>query len=302
LQAALGRRELPTGTSTDISASVRTAVLYDSNVLVLPESVASEEAGVRGEVGGNLGGRFELGGLRLDAGGFFRVGAHATNRAALDAYDSLIGGASLGARYAVGSVQLGLAASHSQVFLDLAGSHFMQTTGGRLEARLPVRPVRVSAYVEGAYRDFVDTNAAVEETVNDRDGPRVVAGAEASWRSGILTLHASGGYLAELAQGERQEVRGAVGSVRTALRLKPVRISAGSTYEYRHYWRYRRGTRGVPPHKRRTDHRFTPRVRVTVPIIAPVSAVAAYSFVLNDSRRAFAYTRHVGQLGVMASW
>jgi hypothetical protein len=279
---------------------VRLAGVADSNVTVLPEDAPSHQAGYRLQVDAAALVNLARGDLTADAGAAFLYGPHLNDRAASSGQQAL---SELDVGAAVALVTLehrtrvlvwDLDAAATEVFLDSFGTHYMQDFGAQMSARLLMGSAELGLYGAGGYRDYVGLNE--EGSRFDRDGARAAGGLVLEWKAGGgfgLDVHA--GYQLELAAGKDVAERGPEARLMLRWHRGDIGVRGGVAYMMRDYFDRSAGNE-------RTDQRITPRIEVRYSITDWLGVRGSYALTRNFSEASADYTRHLGQLGVEATW
>jgi hypothetical protein len=279
---------------------VRLAGVVDSNVTVLPEDAPSHQAGYRLQVDVAALVNLARGDLVADAGVAFLYGPHLNDRAS-DSGQQALSELDVGAAVAVATLEhrtrvlvWDLDAAVTEVFLDSFGTHYMQDFGAQMSARLLVGSAELGLYGAGGYRDYVDLND--EGSRFDRDGPRTAGGLVLEWKAGGgLGLDLRAGYQLELAAGRQMAERGPEARLMLRWRRGDIGLRGGVAYMMRDYY-----DRDVGDE--RTDQRITPRVEIRFGVTDWLGLRGSYALTRNISEASADYTRHLGQLGLEATW
>jgi hypothetical protein len=289
IQRKVAKRE-----ASRFTGRVRTSAVVDSNVTVLPEDAPSQVTGYRAQVDAAALFNLARGDFSADAGAALLYAPHLNERDELGLYDmfAIVGLVTLEHTHRV--LVWDLDATVREVFLDSFADHFMQDFSGQMTARMRFEAMELGLYGRGGYRDFIERNP--EDESLDRDGIQVGGGLVLKWKGGGgWSADVRAGYQAELTDGDDMKEGGPEARVALRWRWRQLGVRLLLNYVMRDY-----GERAAAIE--RTDQRITPQLDVRYGFTDWLAVRAGYALTRNLSQDAYDYTRHLGQLGVEATW
>ncbi|MEE8409309.1 MAG: hypothetical protein V3T05_06875 [Myxococcota bacterium] len=292
-----------------ITGRLRLSGVLDSNITVIPDSAPSQQQGYRMQVDAAAMVNLARGDFSAAVGAAVRYGPHLKDRDVLKQFDLLAAVALVTVKHTTSVLVWDFDATASEVFLNGIDDHFMQDFGAQMSVRMLAGSVQFGLYGRSGYRDFVDRKEDgtatgqdavyilnAEGTANDRDAVYVSGGAVLHWKGGSgLSAELRAGYQTELADGENQYERGPVARLTLRWRRRDLSARLVAAYMLRDY--VKRAS-----DDERTDHRITPQASLYYALTPWFGLRLAYAMTRNTSQDDFDYVRHLGKLGVEASW
>lgn len=292
VERRIGKRE-----PQRFTGRLRLSGVIDSNVTVLPDE-ASQQQGYRMQVDAAAMVNLVRGDFSADVGAALQYGPHLNDRNTdeieLANFDVLAAVALITMEHTTSVLVWDFDATAREVFLNGVDKQFMQSFGAQMSARMLAGSTQFGLYGFGGYRDFIDLN--IENEPSNRDGVYAGGGAVLRWKGGSgLSAEIRAGYQTELADGANQYERGPLARLTLHWRWHDVTTRLVAAYMMRDY---------VHPDATvdRTDQRITPHLSVGYAITDWFGVRASYAMTRNISQDEFDYIRHLGKLGVEASW
>ena len=291
LSANFSKANLDFVTALPWSLQLRSGLEFDSNVMVSPDTTASNLKGTRNTIQSDLSLRpLDRTDVRVDTQVTLDLNRHLNNRSELAGLDYEALGAQVHLRKVLSLADVVFLLSGAEMFLDNFSEHY----GRDITASAQFLTHTQSAWgLQGTFgvQEFFDRSQENENS--DRDGNVWSMAGIAAYEYKNVSVLARFGYLSHVLDGNEQRFHGYETAFEALWAGDRIKIALGVDYS-RHLY-------SDHPQQRK-DHLLQFFSQADWQFKDPLSLFLDYAFYRNFSQENFSYKRHLVQTGISLSW